>query len=208
MAWPVRADQPGLPRRPASKRPWLGADNGLYVGYAPTGLYHYRARYYSPGFNRFSAEDPACFLDGDSNLYAYVTNSPVMFSDPSGLEFALRGSTLIPTLTLVPTFTYIRQAGTPSFPGTGRPGTGLPPGARGAAMKEARKLSEEQQQKVDEARLQVPCGKAVTLWMCQNSVNGRGTVTVHIGEDRPLVADPYLTYCYSIKTTGTASCPP
>jgi hypothetical protein len=24
-----------LPRRPASKRPWLGADNGLYVGYAP-----------------------------------------------------------------------------------------------------------------------------------------------------------------------------
>jgi CHAT domain-containing protein len=33
MAWPVRAVQPGLPRRSASKRPWLGADNGLYVGY-------------------------------------------------------------------------------------------------------------------------------------------------------------------------------
>jgi len=38
MAWPVRAVQPGLPRRSASKRPWLGADNGHYVGYAQNRL--------------------------------------------------------------------------------------------------------------------------------------------------------------------------
>jgi predicted metal-binding membrane protein len=34
MAWPVRAVQPGLPRRSASTRPRLGAENGLYVGCA------------------------------------------------------------------------------------------------------------------------------------------------------------------------------
>ena len=33
MAWSVRAVQPGLPRRSASTRPWLGAGKGLYVGY-------------------------------------------------------------------------------------------------------------------------------------------------------------------------------
>ncbi len=42
MAWPVRAVQSGLPRRPASTRPRLGADNGLDVGYAL--IYHVPGR--------------------------------------------------------------------------------------------------------------------------------------------------------------------
>ncbi len=43
-----------------------------------TGLYYYRARYYSPGLQRFVSEDPLEFGAGDPNLYAYVGNSPVM----------------------------------------------------------------------------------------------------------------------------------
>jgi RHS repeat-associated protein len=48
------------------------------------GLYSYRARYYSPTFGRFLSEDPIGFGGGDMNLYAYVSDSPTAFADPSG----------------------------------------------------------------------------------------------------------------------------
>ena len=51
-----------------------------------TGLYYYRARYYSPSLQRFISEDPIGFDGGDLNLYAYVSNDPVNFFDPFGLE--------------------------------------------------------------------------------------------------------------------------
>jgi RHS repeat-associated protein len=50
-----------------------------------TGLYYYRARYYSPTFQRFISEDPIGFRGGDVNLYAYVRNSPTNFTDSSGM---------------------------------------------------------------------------------------------------------------------------
>ena len=49
-----------------------------------TGLYYYRARYYHPGLQRFVSEDPIGFAGGDPNLYSYVSNSPLNFTDPSG----------------------------------------------------------------------------------------------------------------------------
>jgi RHS repeat-associated protein len=49
-----------------------------------TGLYFYRARYYSPTFQRFLAQDPIGFAGGDTNLYAYAENSPNFFTDPFG----------------------------------------------------------------------------------------------------------------------------
>jgi RHS repeat-associated protein len=49
-----------------------------------TGLYFYRARYYSPTLQRFISEDPAGFSGGDANLYAYVRNSPINQRDSSG----------------------------------------------------------------------------------------------------------------------------
>jgi RHS repeat-associated protein len=50
-----------------------------------TGLFYYRARYYSPDRQRFITEDPLRFGGGDVNLYSYARNSPVRFSDPLGL---------------------------------------------------------------------------------------------------------------------------
>jgi len=47
-------------------------------------LYYYRARYYSSSHGRFLAEDPLEFGAGDANLYAYVFNNPVTYTDPSG----------------------------------------------------------------------------------------------------------------------------
>lgn len=41
-----------------------------------TGLYYYRARYYSPVMSRFLSEDPIEFAGGDTNLYAYVFETP------------------------------------------------------------------------------------------------------------------------------------
>lgn len=52
-----------------------------------TGLYYYRARYYSPALQRFISEDPIGLAGGDVNFYAYVGNSPTRYNDPSGLIF-------------------------------------------------------------------------------------------------------------------------
>lgn len=50
-----------------------------------TGLYYYRARYYSPETERFISKDPIFFAGGGSNLYGYLNNSPTDEIDPSGL---------------------------------------------------------------------------------------------------------------------------
>jgi RHS repeat-associated protein len=49
-----------------------------------TGLYYYRARYFSPGIGRFTQQDPVGRTAGDTNLYRYVGNSPINATDPSG----------------------------------------------------------------------------------------------------------------------------
>jgi RHS repeat-associated protein len=83
-----------------------------------TGLYYYRARYYSPQMQRFLTEDPIRFgnkqadlygellndlsiarrisvypagLDEGANVYAYVLNDPVNFLDSLGLFYYKKG---------------------------------------------------------------------------------------------------------------------
>jgi RHS repeat-associated protein len=51
-----------------------------------TGLYYYRARYYSPELQRFISEDPIGLLGG-INLYAYVRNRPTRYIDQMGLDW-------------------------------------------------------------------------------------------------------------------------
>ena len=51
-----------------------------------TGLYYYRARYYSPPLHRFIGEDPLRVALKPVNLYVYVRNNPLAYIDPYGLE--------------------------------------------------------------------------------------------------------------------------
>jgi RHS repeat-associated protein len=67
-----------------------------------TGLYYYRARYYSPTLQRFISEDPRGFAGGDMNLYAYALSSPTNFTDPLGLS--------VDVWTVVDFLNTIRQA--------------------------------------------------------------------------------------------------
>ena len=50
-----------------------------------TGVYFYRARYYSPVYQRFISEDPIGFAGG-VNLYAYVDGDPLNWVDPLGSD--------------------------------------------------------------------------------------------------------------------------
>ena len=49
-----------------------------------SGLYHLRARHYSPITGTFLSPDPIGFEGGDTNLYGYVFNNSVNLTDPTG----------------------------------------------------------------------------------------------------------------------------
>ncbi|MBN1916752.1 MAG: hypothetical protein JW889_02485 [Verrucomicrobia bacterium] len=66
----------------ASRNPYM------YTGQrwdAALGLYYYRARHYAPQLGRFMQTDPAGYGDG-TDLYAYVSGTPTVFIDPTGME--------------------------------------------------------------------------------------------------------------------------
>ena len=50
-----------------------------------TGLQYHRARYLDVAVGRWVSEDPTGFLAGDASITRYVGNSPVHFTDPTGL---------------------------------------------------------------------------------------------------------------------------
>ncbi|MCX8049220.1 MAG: RHS repeat-associated core domain-containing protein [Methylohalobius sp.] len=57
------------------------------------GVYSYKARMYSPALGRFLQPDPVGYAD-DLNLYAYVGNDPINFTDPTGQAKDLIGGFL------------------------------------------------------------------------------------------------------------------
>jgi len=82
-----------------------------------TGLYYYRARYYSPLLQRFISEDPLRLGGGDTNFYSYVQNSPLNAVDPTGQFGHIVAGALIGGA--INTGLYIAAAGISGQPITG-----------------------------------------------------------------------------------------
>ena len=66
-----------------------------------TGLYYFGARYYAPWLGRWTSCDPAGFVSGP-NLFRYCANTPVVLSDPTGMQEMDRRFALPPDIANVP----------------------------------------------------------------------------------------------------------
>jgi len=60
-----------------------------------SGLYYYRARFYSPELGRFITQDPIGYIAG-ANLYAYALSDPVNHYDPLGLKTIIVAEDVLP----------------------------------------------------------------------------------------------------------------
>lgn len=60
----------------------FGFGGGLYD--QDTKLVRFGARDYNPAIGRWTAKDPILFAGGDTNLYGYVLDDPINWTDPSG----------------------------------------------------------------------------------------------------------------------------
>jgi RHS repeat-associated protein len=70
---------------------------------AETGLYYYRARYFSAAAGKFISEDPIGF-SGGSNFFGYVAGAPTRLIDPYGLDAVIRTNGRDVTITIPITF--------------------------------------------------------------------------------------------------------
>jgi RHS repeat-associated protein len=64
----------------------FGFAGGIYD--QATNLIRFGARDYDPHTGRWTSKDPIRFEGGDPNLYAYVDNNPLRYTDPTGLTVA------------------------------------------------------------------------------------------------------------------------
>lgn len=62
----------------------FGYAGGLYD--SDTNLIRFGFRDYDPEVGRWTSKDPILFAGGDTNLYGYVQNDPVNWTDPTGLK--------------------------------------------------------------------------------------------------------------------------
>lgn len=74
------------------------------------GLYDFRNRVYSPSLGRFLQPDPINFNAGDINIYRYVFNNFINFTDPNGLECRVYSSNAFGVPGLNHAFVYCSQA--------------------------------------------------------------------------------------------------
>jgi RHS repeat-associated protein len=71
------------------------------------GMQYNRAREYNSVIARWTSQDPLAFIAGDTNLYRYVANSPLLAKDPTGMDaYLIEGKVLSGEKKVPPAFVY------------------------------------------------------------------------------------------------------
>jgi RHS repeat-associated protein len=164
-----------------------------------TGLYYYRARWYSPTVGRFLQEDPLG-PGGGVDLYPYVGNDPIGGTDPLGLK-------------RIPPPVYWPPNQNPGVPGQswGKDPSGV---LRGTDENLRERLGQGAlrvfELKVWELAESVDCGKPFNFWLCfkrpvpgapgdLNSIEG-------IAADEIWPWNNRTTECRAFTARGTRGC--
>ena len=135
--------------------------------YEADDLYYYRARYYDPTVQRFLSEDPIGFTGGDLNLYRYVGNNPINYTDPSGkiVWFAVAWAAIEIGLAVYDAYDTASTIFDPCASGWEKAlagglfiGGALLPGGGYSKIDDAARYVDDAARRVDDIARRAPCG--------------------------------------------------